>query len=215
MLQPGNEVAAAWRGRLSRASRHHRLRAGAGSCGPHSRRSRPACRSDVGGGAGWRRRCRSASRMRMSLHRSHGSSKRLIRRPTGRRNMCDGSRICSPLWASVSISDAARCRETRRPCLCVAPHGARGIADGGLPYHDKLLLLPDFLWQRRAGRRAPRSSLGMALTGHFLAHHVFAPQGRALPAARMRLAERMGAKRLLPLATIARLRHPAPAFSSR
>jgi hypothetical protein len=29
------------------------------------------------------------------------------------------------------------------------------------------------------------------LTGYFLAHHVFAPQGRALPAARLRLAERM------------------------
>jgi len=31
----------------------------------------------------------------------------------------------------------------------------------------------------------------MTLTGHFLVHHVFAPQGRTLPAARMRLAERM------------------------
>jgi hypothetical protein len=31
----------------------------------------------------------------------------------------------------------------------------------------------------------------MVLTGHFLVHHVFAPQRRSLPAARTRLAERM------------------------
>ena len=31
----------------------------------------------------------------------------------------------------------------------------------------------------------------MKLTGHFLVHHVFVPQGRTLPAARSRLAERM------------------------
>jgi hypothetical protein len=29
------------------------------------------------------------------------------------------------------------------------------------------------------------------LTEHFLVHHVFLPQGRPLPAARLRLAERM------------------------
>jgi hypothetical protein len=31
----------------------------------------------------------------------------------------------------------------------------------------------------------------MTLTGHFLAHHVFAPQGRTLPPARLRLADLM------------------------
>jgi hypothetical protein len=31
----------------------------------------------------------------------------------------------------------------------------------------------------------------MRLTGYFLLHHVFLPQGRTLPAARLRLAERM------------------------
>jgi len=34
-------------------------------------------------------------------------------------------------------------------------------------------------------------ALGMALTEHFFVHHVFQPQGRTLPAARVRLAERM------------------------
>ena len=37
MLQPGNEVAAVWRGRLDGASRHDRLRAPAGACRAFSR----------------------------------------------------------------------------------------------------------------------------------------------------------------------------------
>ena len=60
----------------------------------------------------------------------------------------------------------------------------------GLPYHDKLLLLPEFLW-RDAPADETELVLGLTLTEHFLAHHVFAPQGRALPAARTRLADRM------------------------
>jgi len=40
----------------------------------------------------------------------------------------------------------------------------------------------------------------MALTGHFLVHYVFAPQGRTLPAARSRLAERM--RRLVAAGTM-------------
>jgi len=60
----------------------------------------------------------------------------------------------------------------------------------GLPYHDKLLRLPEFLWRDSPADEA-QLVLGMTLTGHFLAHHVFAPQGRTLPPARVRLAERM------------------------
>jgi DNA repair protein RecO (recombination protein O) len=60
----------------------------------------------------------------------------------------------------------------------------------GLPYRDKLLPLPGFLWRQEPADRQ-HIALGMALTGHFLMHHVFAPQGRTLPAARIRLAERI------------------------
>jgi DNA repair protein RecO (recombination protein O) len=73
----------------------------------------------------------------------------------------------------------------------VSPRTGRAVSRAaGLHYHDKLLALPDFLW---LGGCADRRQIaqGMALTGHFLLHHVFAPQGRALPAARSRLAERM------------------------
>jgi DNA repair protein RecO (recombination protein O) len=73
----------------------------------------------------------------------------------------------------------------------VSPRTGRAVSrTSGLPYHDKLLPLPMFLWRNTPADEA-ELDLGMTLTGHFLAHHVFAPQGRTLPAARMRLAERM------------------------
>jgi DNA repair protein RecO (recombination protein O) len=73
----------------------------------------------------------------------------------------------------------------------VSPRTGRAVSrTSGLPYHDKLLPLPEFLW-RNTPADAAELDLGMTLTGHFLMHHVFAPQGRTLPAARMRLAERM------------------------
>jgi DNA repair protein RecO (recombination protein O) len=73
----------------------------------------------------------------------------------------------------------------------VSPRTGRAVSRAaGLPYHDKLLLLPEFLWRDTPANEA-ELVLGMTLTGHFLAHHVFAPQGRPLPATRTRLAERM------------------------
>jgi DNA repair protein RecO (recombination protein O) len=73
----------------------------------------------------------------------------------------------------------------------VSPRTGRAVSRAaGLPYHDKLLKLPEFLW--RYGPADPQQiAFGMALTEHFLVRHVFQPHGRTLPAARSRLAERM------------------------
>jgi DNA repair protein RecO (recombination protein O) len=73
----------------------------------------------------------------------------------------------------------------------VSPRTGRAVSRAaGLPYHDKLLGLPAFLW-REESADGDQIALGLTLTGYFLAGHVFMPQGRALPAARVRLAERM------------------------
>jgi DNA repair protein RecO (recombination protein O) len=73
----------------------------------------------------------------------------------------------------------------------VSPRTGRAVSrTAGLPYNDKLLRLPEFLW-RDVPIDEGQLALGLTLTGYFLAHHVFAPQGRALPAPRLRLAERM------------------------
>src|SRR5882762_8631814 len=73
----------------------------------------------------------------------------------------------------------------------VSPRTGRAVSRAaGLPYHHKLLALPEFLWRGEPADRG-EIALGMALTEHFLVYHVFLPQGRTLPAARARLAERM------------------------
>ena len=73
----------------------------------------------------------------------------------------------------------------------VSPRTGRAVSRAaGLPYRDKLLTLPGFLW---CGERADvhQLALGIALTEHFLVRHVFASQERTMPAARVRLAERL------------------------
>jgi DNA repair protein RecO (recombination protein O) len=73
----------------------------------------------------------------------------------------------------------------------VSPRTGRAVSrTAGLLYHGKLLALPQFLWCAEPADRH-QIALGMRLTGYFLLHHVFLPQGRTLPAARLRLAERM------------------------
>jgi DNA repair protein RecO (recombination protein O) len=73
----------------------------------------------------------------------------------------------------------------------VSPRTGRAVSRAaGLAYRDKLLVLPDFLW-RDEPADGDQLTLGMILTEHFLIHHVFAPQGRTLPAARVRLAQRL------------------------
>lgn len=89
--------------------------------------------------------------------------------------------------------DLGRCAVTGATAdlAYVSPRTGRAVSRAaGLPYHDKLLALPGFLW-RDEPANSDQLTLGMALTEHFLIHHVFAPQGRTLPAARSRLAERL------------------------
>ena len=73
----------------------------------------------------------------------------------------------------------------------VSPRTGRAVSrDAGAPYHDKLLLLPAFLWRPAPAEPADIVS-GLALTWHFLLHHLLLPQGGKLPEARERLADRM------------------------
>ena len=73
----------------------------------------------------------------------------------------------------------------------VSPRTGRAVSRAaGAAYHDKLLPLPDFLWRDAPARRADIAA-GLALTGYFLLHHLLLPHGRQLPEARRRLAERM------------------------
>jgi hypothetical protein len=50
--------------------------------------------------------------------------------------------------------------------------------------------LPEFLW-RTAAADHHQIIAGLRLSEHFLLHHMLLPQGGCLPAARVRLAERL------------------------
>ncbi|WP_119168318.1 DNA repair protein RecO [Algihabitans albus] len=71
----------------------------------------------------------------------------------------------------------------------VSPRTGRAVSrSAGEPYADRLLPLPRFLIGR--GRSAPDDiAMGLRLTAHFLALHVFYPQNSDLPAARKRLTD--------------------------
>jgi DNA repair protein RecO (recombination protein O) len=68
----------------------------------------------------------------------------------------------------------------------VSPRSGRAVSrEAGAPWHDKLLPLPAFL---AADSERPPSAAelrdGFALTGFFLARHVYEPRGELLPEAR-------------------------------
>ncbi len=74
----------------------------------------------------------------------------------------------------------------------VSPKTGRAVSlSAGEPYRDRLLALPPFL-TGSAASTSPRDIVdGLALSAHFLERHVLAVAGRRLPAARLRLAERL------------------------
>jgi DNA repair protein RecO (recombination protein O) len=73
----------------------------------------------------------------------------------------------------------------------VSPRSGRAVSRAAAaPYRDKLLSLPEFLWRAAAASEADITA-GLTLTRHFLLHHLLAPYGRRLPEARERLVERL------------------------
>jgi DNA repair protein RecO (recombination protein O) len=77
--------------------------------------------------------------------------------------------------------------------IYVSPKSGRAVSRGaGEAYRDRLLALPAFL---RTGITEDRAEVAraLALTGFFLDRHVLAPHGKALPAARSRLVDRLRA----------------------
>jgi DNA repair protein RecO (recombination protein O) len=72
----------------------------------------------------------------------------------------------------------------------VSPRTGRAVsAAAGEAFRDRLLSLPTFLLDRDSPADASQILDGLNLTGHFFATHVFAPDGRKLPPARLRLVD--------------------------
>jgi len=82
---------------------------------------------------------------------------------------------------------------TREDLAYVSPKSGRAVsAKAGEDYRDKLLALPSFL-QGGITHERGEVAAALALTGFFLERHVLAPHGKALPAARSRLVDRLRA----------------------
>jgi len=190
VLQPGNEVAAAWRGRLAEhlgmlsceLVRAH----SAGFLGDPDRLAGLAAATALVAAALPEREPQpdvfaSFASLIGALDSGFGWQARYVEWE-------------KDLLAALGFGlDLGRCAVTgvTTDLAYVSPRTGRAVSRAaGLPYHDKLLALPDFLWCDGPVDRN-QLGLGMALTEHFLLHYVFAPHGRTLPAARVRLAERL------------------------
>ena len=73
--------------------------------------------------------------------------------------------------------DLSRCAATGTTAdlVYVSPKSAQAVSrEAGAPYRDKLLRLPDFLRDPEAAAEPTDIADGLALTGYFLARHIFA-----------------------------------------
>ena len=80
--------------------------------------------------------------------------------------------------------DLARCAVTggTADLVYVSPKSGRAVSRGaGEAWQDRLLALPAFLAEDRNEASAAELAAGFALTGFFLARHLFEPRGLALP----------------------------------
>lgn len=91
--------------------------------------------------------------------------------------------------------DLSQCAATGRndQLAYVSPKSGRAVSlAAGEPYKDKLLALPAFLiGGGNSGVAVTEVADGLGLIGYFLERHVFTQSGRAMPAARRRLEERL------------------------
>jgi DNA repair protein RecO (recombination protein O) len=190
VLQPGNEVAAVWRGRLA----EHLGSIACEIIRPHAARvldnpdrlaALTAAAALAAAALPEREPCQDVFASFAGLIEALDSAADWPARYVGWER---------DLLAALGFGlDLGRCAATgaTTDLAYVSPRTGRAVSrTAGFQYRDKLLALPEFLWRDGPADRS-QVVLGMTLTEHFLVHHVFLPQGRTLPAARLRLAERM------------------------
>ena len=86
--------------------------------------------------------------------------------------------------------DLSQCAATgvTADLIYVSPRTGRAVSrGGGADYAGRLLALPPFMLSSANAPDLAATRAGLLLTGHFLAERVFAPQGRELPPARVKL----------------------------
>jgi DNA repair protein RecO (recombination protein O) len=192
-LQVGNQVRVSWRGRLDEHL---------GSFTVELTAARAAAWLDDAGRLGALTAAAAVVGAALPERESH---------PEIYTDFCDlmGALDRDPAWARAYVRwelalladlgfglDLGHCASTgsTEDLIYVSPRSGRAVsAEAGLPYKDKLLILPDFLRDETGDATADPAALvaGLKLTGHFLSHHVLEPHGGRLPPARIRLVDRL------------------------
>ena len=190
ILQPGNEVAAVWRGRLSEhlgtvACELVRAHAARFIDDPDRLAGLAAAAALVAATLPEREPHADVFGSFAGLLEAFDSARDWAARYVGWE--------CSLLAALGFGLDLSCCAATGATTglAYVSPRTGRAVSrEAGRPYHDKLLALPDFLWRETPADIA-QIAQGLRLNEHFLLHHVLLPQGRTLPPARSRLLARL------------------------
>jgi DNA repair protein RecO (recombination protein O) len=192
VLQPGNQVAAEWRGRLAEHLGSYTVEAmrdhAAGLLSDGDRLAGLTAATAV---------TEAALPEREPHLAIHDGFAALL-----------AARAGTPDWAAVYVRfelgllaelgfglDLSHCAATgsTQGLAYVSPRSARAVSrEAAAPYKDKLLPLPAFLGPEGAETLSRQDILdGLKVTGYFLQSAVFAPHNRPLPIARERLVERL------------------------
>ena len=180
VLQPGNLVSATWRARLDEHLGHYavegvRLRAAAFLPAPHA----------LYGLA------HLAALVRLlperDPHPAVHEALEAVLDQLGHAAVAGGMVLRFELQMLAELGfglDLARCAVTggTADLVYVSPKSGRAVSRGaGEAWQDRLLALPAFLAEDRNEASAAELAAGFALTGFFLARHLFEPRGLALP----------------------------------
>lgn len=100
--------------------------------------------------------------------------------------------LLTDLGVGLDLSSCASTGQTT-DLAYVSPRSGRAVSrDAGAPYADRLFALPPFL---RPGDNRPNTLADVAdaldMTGHFLMHRIYGPDGHELPEPRKRFLARM------------------------
>jgi len=190
LLQPGNEVAVAWRARLPEHL---------GTIECELVKSHAARVLDDPDRLAGLAAAASLAAAALPEREPHADVYRSFAGLVAALDSADAWSLCYVVWERDLLAalgfglDLTQCAVTgtTEDLAYVSPRTGRAVSRAvGRSYHDKLLALPDFL-HRDAMPDEAAIAAGLELTGYFLHRHLFLPQGRGLPEARVRLAERL------------------------
>jgi DNA repair protein RecO (recombination protein O) len=191
LLQPGNEVAASWRGRLA----EHLGTLDCELIDPHAARflDDPDRLAALNAAVALLIAALPERQPHSDCYKSLAALLKALESTADWRRAyvvweCD-------LLAAVGFGlDLTRCAASgmNRDLAYVSPRTGRAVSrEAGAPYKDRLLPLPGFLWRPDVPASPADVVAGLSLTRHFLLHHLLEPHGARLPEARVRFFARL------------------------